>query len=314
MRVAAALVVTVLSAGCRCDEAPPAPASSAPSASLSVTPTASAEPSAAGARKRTGTSGATRGGATATAPVRQGPPPSFDDAFGRALGWLETAGELGVDTLVFAEAAGQVAEDSRASLLTTHRRGAIGADELAGYGKLLGRPKSAFPATSLDGVRPSDGEPEPTMPAPQTASGGSLIETCLRAAVACNFPAECVTFASAADRWGYVLAHQGTLLLLARWSGCSPPFEAEARRRSIGANLVKEASGASELDDLQLERLAVLGHLGFAQSYTPAWIEAVRAAQDDNGCWRVAPGQPCSAHATALALLVLAHAHRERMF
>jgi uncharacterized protein DUF4735 len=262
-----------------------------------------------------GTPGAVRGGtlpsATLPSATRSGPLPDWDDARSRALAWIEGAGELGIDALVFVDAAGKLAGDARAREVVTKRRATIPKKELARYEKLLDAPKPSFAIGTLEGVEPSASTPDSTMPAPQDDKGNSIIEKCLGEAVACKASRACVDFASDKDRWGYVLAHQGAWLLLSHWSGCTPPVDVDELRSKIGASLVKETKVAGTLvNDLFVERLAILGALGFAKAYEGAWIEALRAAQDASGCWRVMPGQPCSAHTTALALLALEHARK----
>lgn len=227
----------------------------------------------------------------------------------RAVDWLgATSFELGVDSLVMLEAAGQLTRDARTLDVVEARTLDVPASELATYGSLLGLPKPAFDGASLAGVDPNAGTPDPNMPAPLDSTGGSLIETCLRAALDCKTPTECEAYANAEDRWGYVLTHQAVWLLFARWLACSTPVDLEARRRAIAASLVKEATVDVTTDDLGVERQALLGHLGFAESYDPGWLETLRSAEDPSGCFRAATDGECSTHTSALAVLALAHA------
>ncbi|MCL4754402.1 MAG: hypothetical protein KJ015_29880 [Myxococcales bacterium] len=227
----------------------------------------------------------------------------------RALGWIaETDAEIGVDSLVMLDAAGELAARTATSEVIAARKADVSASELAVYGLLLEQAKPPFAAASLEGVLPNAGTPDPKMPAPMNPSGGSLIEACLQAALDCQTPPECESYASATDSWGFVLTHQAVWLLFAHWRSCSVPVDLEARRRSVAASIVKEAAMDPTPGDLYAERLAVLGHLGFGQSYDPTWITSLRAQAQPSGCIRAVEHGECSTHTTSLAVLALTHA------
>lgn len=227
----------------------------------------------------------------------------------RALGWLaETDAEIGVDSLVMLDAAGELAARTATSEVIAARKPDVSASELAAYGLLLEQAKPPFAAASLDGVPPNAGTPEPKMPAPTSQGGGSLIEACLQAALGCQTPPECESYVSATDSWGFVLTHQAVWLLFAHWRWCSVPVDLEERRRSVAASIVKEAGVDPTPGDLYAERLAMLGHLGFGESYDPDWITSLRAQAGPSGCLRAAEGGDCSTHTTSLAVLALTHA------
>src|SRR5262245_25794013 len=102
---------------------------------ISVTPapvvSVSSAPSRAVPFRGSGTPGAVRGGTLPSAAPRSGPLPDWDDARSRALAWIEGAGELGIDALVFVDAAGKISGDERAREVVTKRRAKIPAKELA---------------------------------------------------------------------------------------------------------------------------------------------------------------------------------------
>jgi hypothetical protein len=301
------VVGLALAGGCQCGE--PARARSLALPQVSALSSASASVSL----RQHGVPGAVRGAAPAPAPSSSAPPPPWDRAFSSGIAWLEHAGELGVDALVFAAAAGELVKSEPAAALVAHRRKSLSDSDVGPFGKLLDLAKPPLAAASLDGVKASAGKPDPSMPMPVGDAGESLVERCLRGAVTCTPSPACDAFVQREDRWGYVLSHQGVALVIAHWAGCRPPFDVEAHRRRIAADLVAETRAFPHYGDLFVERLAILGHLGFAESYEPDWIASLRAAQQPSGCWPVVAGQPCSAHATALALLALAHAHRAGM-
>jgi hypothetical protein len=231
------------------------------------------------------------------------------DTRNRALAWLGTAPtEYGVDALVMLDATGELLNDPGFHQVVVARTPEVKPSEIAIFGVLLDHPKPPFPPASLDGVAASSTVPDPEMPAPTTADGGNLIEACLEEALGCNPSADCLAFVGEEDRWGYVLTHQSVWLLLTRWMGCSVPIDVDARRLVFGANLVKETAADPSFRDLYAERLAMLGHIGFGAAIEPAWVDTLLAAQEPEGCWRVAPTNACSPHPTSLALLALAHA------
>lgn len=227
----------------------------------------------------------------------------------RALHWLgATEAEIGVDSLVMLDAAGELGGEPSTSKVIAARKPDVSASELEVYGVLLDRAKPPFAAASLEGVTPNPGTPDPKMPAPLDPSGGSLIEACLRAVLDCQTPPECESYANSTDSWGFVLTHQAVWLLFASWLSCSVPVDLEARRRSVAASLVEETAFDPTPGDLNAERLAMLGQLGFAQSYDPAWVASLRAEAQPSGCFRAAAGADCSTHTTSLAVLALTHA------
>ena len=123
--------------------------------------------------------------------------------------------------------------------------------------------------------------------------------------LSCSVSDACLEFATR-DAWGKALTHQALWLLFAHWRGCALPVDADALRRRYAARLLAEARADGESSDLFFERLAMIGHLGYAAAIDPAWIETARASQQPQGCFPPAPSARCHPHSTALALWALA--------
>lgn len=229
-------------------------------------------------------------------------------AASRALEWLATTdAEMGVDVLVSMQVYGDLAGDPRAHEVAVLRRDAPGHAELARYGLLLDVDKPVLPEGSLDGVAPS-----PTRPNPLDALLDDGGIDCIDEVLACEVSEACLDHLELDDRWGYVLTHQAVPLVFAHWLGCDlAPLDVEARRRTIAANLIAETRADPYAWDLFYERVAMLGHLGFAEAIDPAWIDTILRAQTDEGCFSPMPGDPCHPHPTGVALWALAHAPRD---
>ena len=167
---------------------------------------------------------------------------------------------------------------------------------------LLDVDKSLFPASTLDGIAPS-----PTTPDPEDDLGDRRVVACLDEVLACAVGPECTDYLELDHRWGYVLTHQAVTLLFARWIGCPLDVDVDERRHTFAANLVAEMEADPTASDLAYERMAMLGHLGFAEAIDPAWIDALLDAQTPDGCFPLGPERPCHPHSTGVALWALAH-------
>lgn len=224
----------------------------------------------------------------------------------RALHWLgSTPFEIGVDSLVMLDVAGELSGDPLNQAVISKRTPDVSPTELATYGGLLELDKPPFEALSLEGAQPNPGTPDPKQTAPLTATGESLIEVCLSTSVQCQAPPECEAYVNATDAWGFVLTHQAVWLAFERWLGCTMPVDVDARRRGIAASLLKEATFDSTPGDLTTERLVMIGLLGAQASVDPAWVTSLREAAQAPGCFRAGPAGDCSTHTTALAVLAL---------
>lgn len=223
----------------------------------------------------------------------------------RALDWLAaTDSEMGVDVLAAMQIYGELADDPRALEVALARRDAPRPSDLERYGVLLEVDKSPFdPIATLEGATPS-----PTTPNPGDILDDDRVGRCIDEVITCSLTPECIDYVELDDRWGYVLTHQAVTLLIARWVGCPLDVDVEERRRTFAANLVAEMRADPTPSELAYERMAMLGHLGFASAIEPAWIDALLDAQTAEGCFPVRDGLPCHPHPTGVALWALAHA------
>ncbi len=222
----------------------------------------------------------------------------------RALDWLATTdAEMGVDVLMAMQIYAALAHEPRALDVAAARHDAPGPSELERFGRLLELDKTPLDPGRLDEVAPSA-----TTPNPADELTDDRVVECLDRVLSCEVTRECVDYVELDDRWGYVLTHQAVTLLVAHWIGCPLDVDVEERRRTFAANLVAETRADPRPSELYYERLAMLGHLGFASAIEPAWIDALLDAQTEEGCFPVRAGQPCHPHPTGVALWALAHA------
>lgn len=212
---------------------------------------------------------------------------------------------MGMDVLAVVHSFGELADEPLAFEVVDARLEGIRPAERARFGRLLDVAKPPFPASTLEGVPPPTGRPEPS-----AALGDRRVQTCVEAMMECAVPPECLDYALL-DSWGYVLTHQAVWLLFAGWLDCALPVDAEALRHRYAARLVAEARFDPAPSDLFFERLGVLGHLGFGGAIEPEWVTSLREAQQREGCFPVGgEGPSCHPHPTALALWTLVHAAR----
>jgi len=250
-------------------------------------------------------------GADAAAPDDAAPDASIDryrPAALRALDYLETTeDEFGIDVVAAAQMYGDLTGEPRALDVATALRARLLTSELDRYPGLLDGPLPPLSLSSLDGVTAS-----PAPPDPLDELADDRASRCLEEPLACTPSAECLAFVNLDDRWGYVLTHQAVWLLFAHWSACDDAvfsaIDIDERRHTFAANLVREMQADPAPTDLAFERMALLGHLGFAAAIDPAWLDALVDAQQPNGCLPLGPGQPCHPHATGVAVWALAHA------
>lgn len=240
--------------------------------------------------------------ATACAPERVP-----DEAATRALEYLEsTDDELGVDVLVSMQIYAELSGDAHGDAVVEARLPDIRPSDLARYGGFLAIDKPVLSPRSLEGVPAPVGTPDPRM-----TLDDSRDAVCPEQMLSCTADASCIDYALL-DGWGYVLTHQALWILLASWGGCElpPEIDLDERREEIAARLVAEMRVDPSPGDLFFERLAMLGHLGFASEIEPAWLDALRDAQQPDGCFPVDAVTRCHPHPTGLALWTLGHAAR----
>jgi hypothetical protein len=227
---------------------------------------------------------------------------SPDEVAARALDYLETTrDELGVDVLAAAQIYGQLSGDARAERVVAARLPDLRPSDVARYGRILELNKPVLAPRSLDGVTPPQGTPNPWM-----ALEDDRDVRCPEQILSCVVAEGCAEYLML-DGWGYALTHQALWLLLASWASCAlpPELDLEARREELAARLLAEARAYPEVGDLFLERLAMLGHLGYASEIAPVWLAALRAAQRPSGCFPVDEHVDCHPHPTGLALWTL---------
>jgi hypothetical protein len=224
-----------------------------------------------------------------------------------ALDYLRTTGdETGVDVLVAVEVYGELSGDPRAAGVVRAARRRMAPAETERFGALLGRAKPPFPPASA-----AELDAPPGAPSLGATDGDPRAGTCPVEALSCSVSDACLEFA-ARDTWGKTLTHQALWLVFARWGGCKLPVDVDALRRRYAARLLAEARADPKPSDLFFERLALLGHLGYGAAIEPAWIEAVRASQQPQGCFPASESVRCHPHPTALALWALGHQVRNR--
>ena len=228
----------------------------------------------------------------------------------RGLAYLEkTPPPVSGDMIISLQIVGELTGDPRPKALAEKRRAHIDRDDQR-YARLFEVGKAPLASGSLEGVRPSQTEPDPAAPRARLEDGRTVASVCIADAVGCKADARCREFVTARDRWGYELTHQALWLMVWRWMSCPPDARAAARRRPIAASLVKESRADPAFSDLAVERVAFVSHLGFADAVDSAELRRIVAAQLPAGCWPKAPKGRCDTHTTSLALWALAHAKR----
>jgi hypothetical protein len=229
-------------------------------------------------------------------------PAAQDAAAGRAIEYLRaTDAETGLDVLVALQIYASLRGDPRPAAIVASRRPALRKDDLERYGALLDLDKPPYPAV------PEGALPVPTALPPAAASiDDDLTRRCPIEALSCTLSEACREFVNVEGSGG-ILTHQAVWLLFSRWRGCEwPPLDREERRRHYAARLLAEARADPIPSDLFFERLALLGHLGYAAAIEPRWIELLLASQQPDGCFPASATIPCHPHSTALALWALA--------
>lgn len=212
-----------------------------------------------------------------------------------------TTSEFGLDVVVMLEIVGEMTGSRHARAVASARKPMLRASELARHGRLFEIAKPPLPPGSLEGVASPVGVPDPSMP----SEPGEDIDRWLGEILRCRFEEAALRFVRRDDRWGRVLTHQGAWLLFRHWAGCTVPLDVELTRRRIAARLLAESRADARFSETFLERLAVLGHLGYARYIDRAWIDEVVRRQQPDGGWPVIPGGPSHPHSTGLALWTL---------
>jgi hypothetical protein len=220
----------------------------------------------------------------------------------RAVEYLATTeDEMGIDVLLLVDVARERTASPVIEALVPRLQARVGRDR-EGFTSLLGAPKPAFPAAL-----------GPLAPAPATAHrtherDDDRTRHCPAAMLTCTLEPECIAFLRDDDGAGATyLTHRALALLIARWQRCALPFDADIHRRAMAARLVAELEADPHPSDLFFERLAVLGDLGFAGHFDPAWVHILATAQHPDGCYPASSTAPCHPHPTALALWAMTH-------
>lgn len=224
----------------------------------------------------------------------------------RALDYLDaTRDELGLDVVLSIRIYAAATGDERAAAIAARRRAGLSAGEVGRYGALLDASPRPYPAATLD----ADAVDAAVVGDDDTDD--DRVRTCPEAMLACEVDDACRQFAETDGRGGYFLTHQAVWLAFARWLECAPGVDVEARRRAIGTALAAEARAHGAVDgDLAIERLALLGELGFTAELTPERMAELAASQQPAGCFPVDPQVRCHPHPTGLALWAMARAPR----
>ncbi|MCC7537777.1 MAG: DUF4735 domain-containing protein [Deltaproteobacteria bacterium] len=228
----------------------------------------------------------------------------WTEARASALGYLRsTRTELGLDVVVALQIVGELAEDRAALDIADARRAELSEEDVLELGRLFDLPKPVLPPASISAADAPAAVPSPGAPPPE---GAPDVADCLVEALTCEASSPCTELGMAEGQWGYVLTHQAVWLLFLRWAGCDTSVDLDDRRVALAAALAAEMTFDPVMTDLAAERLAMLGHMGFAASIEDEWIDLVLDAQEPNGCWRLGPGLECHPHVTGVALWALA--------
>ncbi len=152
-------------------------------------------------------------------------------------------------------------------------------------------------------------DPGATRPNASQLDGSPIYERAIVAALYCT-ARDSETLIRRVDtvaaRGGYDLTHAAIAFELARQRGCLPPASAAAARLRFVRALTRAASNIAIVDDLAIERIAMLALLGAA---LPAGaIRAIASAQQSDGRWVDPAGRVPAWHPTMLAVWALAAA------
>jgi len=230
-------------------------------------------------------------------------PETYQPSADRALDYLEaTDSELGLDVVVMVQILGETTGDPRAAEVVDALVPRLRDSDVERYGALLEMDKPRLRPASLEGAEPGVGDPDPL-----DDLMDDRVQRCPVEALECRVDDACRGFVELDDRGGYVLTHQALWLVFAHWAGCETGIDVEERRRAFAASLVRGIRADTDVDDLYGERIALLGHLGFASEIEPAWVDALLEAQQPEGCFPVDGDVSCHPHPTGLALWTLSH-------
>ncbi len=234
--------------------------------------------------------------------------PRLEAAASGALHYLAVTGdEFGLDVVIAVRIYGEAAGEHRAEAIARARQGTFSEAEQRLFAIPLGDRHPNYAAATLDGVTAPTGVPDPLQ-----ALDDDREQTCPMEALSCALSDPCLEYARMEDRWGYSLTHQALVYVFARWAECDLAelgLDVDARRAAIASRLVAEMRADPAAGDLAYERMAMLGHLGYASELRTEWIDALYLAQDPRGCFPVDALGPCHPHPTGLALWTLSHLH-----
>jgi hypothetical protein len=101
---------------------------------------------------------------------------------------------------------------------------------------------------------------------------------------------------SVADEGDYSLTDAGLAFELARERGCFDEVRLRSLHRAIVLALRAAGAKTGSVDDLAIERLAILGFLG--ERLPVAMVRRVAAAQQPDGSWLDSTGKLASWHPT----------------
>ncbi len=227
-------------------------------------------------------------------------PSEHQPAAARALDYLETTDdELGLDVVVAIQLYAELTGDARALEVAEVRREGLRASDVERFGALFEVSKQPLPPATLDvGPGPAS-DPDDEL--------DDRVASCPEEILGCRVSPECAEMIALDGRGGYVLTHQAVWLVFHEWMGCTSSIDVEERRRAFAAALVRETRADRVVSDLYAERLAMLGQLGFASAIEREWIDALLAAQREEGCFPASDAIDCHPHPTGLALWTLAH-------
>lgn len=171
--------------------------------------------------------------------------------------------------------------------------------------RLLHDGNHAGGSTTLDALI----DPQARRPSAQQLRSSPPYEQAIAAALFCP-STESASLArrirSVARPGGYALTHATLAFELARERRCFPGARASVLRRQLATAIRAELGTETVVDDLAIERLAILALLG--EPAPVEWVSEVAAAQHADGSWTDPTGRVPMWHPTMLGVWVMAAA------